>query len=119
MSLPDAEPGLFSVGIVHMQAQRWIEAEMCFIKVLSSYPDHAAALHFLGGAFFQMNKYEKAVRAMRKSVNLLPIHPTWFENLSKAEKAAGNSVGAQKAWGYAQELRKKVADASRLINLPT
>lgn len=119
MPLPDAEPGLFTLAMKYMQDQRWSEAEMSFIKVLSSYPEHAAAQHFLGGAYFQMGNHEKAVAAMRKSVKLLPIHPTWFENLSKAEHAAGNSVEAQKAWGYAQQLRKKVADASRLVQLPT
>ncbi len=119
MSLPDLEPGVFGVGMAHMHAERLAEAEACFIKVLSHYPKHAAACHFLGGTYLQMGQLDKAVRAMRRSVKLLPVHPTWFENLAKAEHAAGNAEAAKKAWTYCQKLRKKEADASKHATLPT
>lgn len=116
--LPTIEPGLFSIGMDHLKANRTAEAEQCFLRVISAYPEHAAAYHFLGAAQLQHGKKEKAVRAMRHAIKLLPFHPTWWENLAKAEHAAGNPENANKAWARGQALRERQKQATANQALP-
>jgi tetratricopeptide (TPR) repeat protein len=118
-ALPTIEPGLFGAGMAHLHANRPAEAENCFLQVVTAYPQHAAAYHFLGAALLQQGKAEHAVSAMRNAVKLLPIHPTWFENLAKAEHASGSEENAKKAWAYGQQLRKRQAEAAGAMSLPT
>lgn len=117
--LPMAEPGLFGEAMAHMQAQCWSGAETAFLQVIAAYPQHAAAYQFLGGALLQQGKSDKAVRAMRQSIQLLPLHPSWWENLARAEHSAGNAAAAQQAWARGQQLRQRQAEADRASSLPT
>ncbi|MFM6959690.1 MAG: sulfotransferase [Schleiferiaceae bacterium] len=116
--LPNVEPGLFLTGMEHLKGGRLADAETCFLQVITAYPEHAAAYHFLGAAQLQQGKVDKAVRAMRHAVKLLPLHPTWFENLARAEQAAGNDDNANRSWAYGQGLRKRQAEAAQRASLP-
>jgi tetratricopeptide (TPR) repeat protein len=116
--LPKLDPGLFGVGMAHLHANRPAEAEACYLQVIAAYPEHAAAYHFLGAALLQQGKAPKAVRAMREALRLLPVHPSWWENLARAEHAAGNEEGAKKAWARGQQLRQRQAEARQAQQLP-
>lgn len=116
--VPEVEPGLFQIGMAKLREGQPAEAESCFQKVLANYPQHAAAHHFLGAALLQLGHTAPALQAMRQAVKLLPIHATWFENLARAEHAAGNTENAQKAWSYGQRLRKCQTDAANALSLP-
>lgn len=107
LPLPTTEPGLFGVGMDHLKANQPAQAEQCFLQVIAANPNHAAAYQFLGAAFLQLGQSEKALRAMQRSIRLLPIHPTWWENLAKAEHANGNEENSKKAWARGQQIRAK------------
>ena len=112
LPLPKIPPGLFDQGIQHLQQQNPHAAIYCFQRLLEAYPNHAAAHQFLGCAQLQLGKFAEAIQSMRKSVMLLSVHATWFENLARAEHVAGNEYGAKKAWGQGQMLRQRQAAQS-------
>jgi len=47
------------------------------------------------------------------------VHPSWWENLARAEHSAGNGDAAQQAWARGQQLRQRQAEAERASSLPT
>lgn len=104
LGVPDAPPGLFTRGIALLGQGRAAEAELCFHRVLALHPDHAAAHHFLGGAQLLGGKAREAAQSMRHSIRLLPIHASWFENLARAERHAGDLEAAQAALCKARDL---------------
>lgn len=117
--VPTAPPGLFDRAMAHMQAQRWSDAESAFRQLIATYPQHAAAHQFLGGALLQQGNPEHAVQAIRQSLRLQPVHPSWWENLARAEQANGRPDAAQQAWGRGQQLRQRQAEAERPPTLPS
>lgn len=94
--LPRVSPGLFLEGMAYLQAGRPADAEAAFRALVVARPAHAAAHHFLGAALFQQQKMMEARKAMRRSLELLPVHRQWLENLRAVEKALGNSDEVEK-----------------------
>lgn len=88
--------GLFLEGMAHLQAGRLPEAESAFRSLIMARPGHAAAHHFLGATLYQQQKPAEAKKEMRRSVELLPVHLQWLENLLAVEKALGNSQEVEK-----------------------
>ncbi|ACM18736.1 TPR domain protein [Geotalea daltonii FRC-32] len=95
LPLPRVPAGLFLEGMAHLQAGRFTDAEAAFRTLTAARPAHAAAHHFLGAALLQQQKPVEARKAMRRSVELLPIHRQWLENLLAVEEALGNRREAE------------------------
>jgi predicted Zn-dependent protease len=89
-----------------MKCKRYTQAIEDFSRLRESNPQHAAAHHFMGGAYFEIHDLPRAIACMRQSVKLHPFHPTWWENLAKAEAALGEEALAQRALQRAQQLRQ-------------
>jgi tetratricopeptide (TPR) repeat protein len=106
--IPEMEPALFTKGTGLLGQKRPNDAKECFVRIIQEFPRHAAAHHFLGAAQLQLGDTEAALVAMRKSVKLLPIHASWFENLAVAEESAGNTHYAKRAKEHADKLKNKV-----------
>lgn len=115
--MPSIAPSLFTRGTQLLGEQKLLEAKQCFIDVIKQYPAHAAALHFLGAAYLQLGEIDSALSYMRKSVQLLPRHATWFKNLAIAEKQAGNLDAAVAANAYADKLLASTGAVSVPHNL--
>jgi tetratricopeptide (TPR) repeat protein len=96
LPLPKLPCGLFLQGMEHLRSNRPADAEKAFRELLNARPAHAAARHFHGAAFFAQQKLEEARKEMRRSIELLDIHPQWFENLARTEEALGNPEEAER-----------------------
>ena len=104
--MPAIEPSLFTEGTAYLGKGDIETAIKCFETVLSVYPRHAAAKHFLGAAWLKSGNIEKALPLLRASVKLLPVHASWFANLAVAEEAAGQTEAAQAARTRAEALKQ-------------
>ncbi|MBF0471429.1 MAG: sulfotransferase [Gammaproteobacteria bacterium] len=91
MAVPAVEPGLFLKGMAALQQGEGVAAENIFRQLLEIAPDHAAGIHFLGGALFMQGKLDEASEAMNRSIKRHRGHRTWLENLLKVEQARGDS----------------------------
>lgn len=103
--LPAVPPGLFGDAMAQLKAGAPAAAEQTFKQLIKEYPTHAAAHHFLGVAHLQQGRLQQAMQAMRHSIDLLPHHPSWYENLARAEQAAGNYASAKELLQKAEKIR--------------
>jgi len=106
LPLPEVPPGLFGTGMAHLRANQPAEAEATFSRLIAACPNHAGAHHFLGAAQLQRGRPAEAVLSMRRAIKILPFHPSWWENLARAEHAAGNEEAAKAALEKASRLRR-------------
>ena len=61
-------PELFAAGLVHHQAGRLAEAEVHYRRTLDAVPDHADALHLLGGLAYQTGRHEAAIELIGRAI---------------------------------------------------
>jgi tetratricopeptide (TPR) repeat protein len=110
-------PGLFFVGMEHLQAGRSEQATAVFEAVLRHNPRHAAAKHMLGVALMQQDKPEAALALMQDSIARHGGHPGWHQNLGRVLDALGKHEEAQAAYQAAQTLKQPLAAEFEFSNL--
>jgi protein O-GlcNAc transferase len=59
---------VLAAGLAHHQAGRLAEAEAHYRQVLAAAPDHADALHLLGGIAYQTGRYEVAIELIGRAI---------------------------------------------------
>jgi len=96
MALPDHDPGLFLEGMDLLNAGKNTRAESLFRQILNNIPDHAAAMHMLGAAYFHQGLISPAQKCMERSIHLHPGNSTWYDNLAVLLDHAGQSKAAKK-----------------------
>jgi len=57
-------------GEFHLEKKNWAEAEEAFRKIIKLNKKDAEAWHYLGIVLFQLERFDEAVQASRKSMNL-------------------------------------------------
>ena len=75
---------LLKAGLQHHQAGRLAEAEACYRRVLAAEPEHAGALHLLGGIALQVGRYDLAVELIGQAIKRDGRNPIYFSNLGVA-----------------------------------
>ena len=75
---------LLRTGLKHHHAGRLAEAEACYRQVLAAEPDHAGALHLLGGIAYQARRYDLAVALIGRAIKQDGRNPIYFSNLGAA-----------------------------------
>lgn len=84
-------PGLFFEGMEYLKAGQAQPAEQCFTRLLTRYPRHAAAIHFLGMACYQQGRLPEALEHVQRSIDLHPGHPDWIKNRGLVQTALAAS----------------------------
>jgi tetratricopeptide (TPR) repeat protein len=97
---------MLQIAVSHHQAGRLAEAEIEYRKVLSTQPDHADALHFLGVLAGQTGHPDAAVQLISRSIELSPTSAGAYGNLGKLLAGQGNASGAVAAYRKAAELNR-------------
>lgn len=93
-------------GMTQLQQGDAVMAEATFRHVLQACPGHAAAQHFLGVALLQQGRADDACAAIRLALQWLPVHPSWWDNLARAEHAAQRPAPARAAYEEGQRRRQ-------------
>ncbi len=96
MALPGQDPGLFLEGMDLLTAENYARAENRFRQVIELNPEHAAAIHMLGAAYFHQGFISPAQKCMEQSIRLHPGNPTWYDNLAVLLDHAGQPEAAEK-----------------------
>jgi tetratricopeptide (TPR) repeat protein len=71
---------LYEAGLAHMQAGRYLDAQLCCRKAIALDADHADALHLMGLLSFQAEHYDHAVEWMARAIRQNP-KPDYLSNL--------------------------------------
>ncbi len=102
---------------IHARAVRFFEsgdfgrAQSLFLQVLQIDPDHADALHLLGGIAHQAGEAGRAVELISKAVSLAPENPAYRANLGLALIAESRFAEAAESCRAALRLMPDFSDA--------
>jgi len=98
-------------AVEYHRAGQLQEAEAIYRKILESQPNHADALHLLGGIAHQIGKHDAAVNLIRQAIRNAPDNPLYYSNLAAVFKAQGKSEEVISCCSKAIELDPNHAEA--------
>jgi len=97
--------GYFFQGMAYLQDNLPEQAIAVFAKLLRHHPQHAAALHMLGIANYQLGNHQKALALVKTSIAHQCHHASWYKNLSTILMALGQLDDAQAAKAKSEQLK--------------
>ena len=99
---------LYESGMLHMQAGRTVDAQVCCQKALEIDSSHAASLHLMGLLSLQAEQCDIAVEWISRAIDREP-RPEYFYSLGRTLNQQGRHEDALKAFDKAIELKPDVA----------
>jgi tetratricopeptide (TPR) repeat protein len=105
---------LYSAGLRHLRAERYLDAQVCCRQALAIDSDHADTLHLMGLLSLQTKQYDHAVEWLARAIRLDP-KPEYLSSLGTTLQQQGRHEEALKAFDKAVQL--KPDDADLWINL--
>ena len=104
--VPDA---LYEAGLGHMEAGRYLDAQICCQQALAADSHHADALHLMGLLSFQAEQYDHAMEWMVRAIRENP-KPEYLSNLGRILRRQGRNDEALKAFDKAAQLKPEDAE---------
>ncbi len=87
-------PAGFAAAVEHQRAGRLAEAESLYRAILAAEPDHAAALHMLGGVALQLGRPQAAAAAIERAIALDGRNAIFHATLGQARLQLGQPEAA-------------------------
>jgi len=110
---PDAMLGeLFGAAVAVHRAGAFAEAERHYRHILTFFPEHAETNRMLGAALMAQAKAAEAIPYFERAVSLRPDFPAAYEDLGRAQAAAGNLKLAISVAARALELSETAQNKS-------
>jgi tetratricopeptide (TPR) repeat protein len=104
----------FEAGLAHMQAGRYLDAQLCCQQALAGDPHHADALHLMGLLSLHAKHYDHAVEWIARAVRQEP-KPNYVASLGTALQRQGRREEALKAYDKAVQLKPDDAELWRCL----
>ena len=108
--------GLHAAALVHRQAGRLLEAQLCCERALAIDPDHADTMHLMGLLLLGAEQHDQAIEWIARAIRIEP-RSDYVSNLAMALRGAGRPDDALKAFDKAASLEPD--NALRWRNLGT
>jgi tetratricopeptide (TPR) repeat protein len=105
---------LYDAGLGHMQAGRYLDAQVCCKQALAQDSNHADTFHLMGLLALQANQHDLAVAWLARAIRQDP-QPVYLTSLGTALQKQGRHEEALKTFDKAVQL--KPDDAELWINL--
>ena len=96
ISVPPLAAGRFFQGMDHLRLNQGRQAEQVFRALLQDQAGHAAAVHMLGVALMQQDRYVDALPYLEASIERHPGHAGWYHNAMIAYQHLGRDEDALK-----------------------
>ena len=94
----------YEAGIAHMQAGRYLDAQLCCRQALAADPDHPDTLHLMGLLSLRARQYDHAVEWIARAIRLDP-KPNYLATLGETLRQQGRREEALKAYDKAVQLK--------------
>ena len=108
--LATTSPDAFCVvGVQHLKARRYLDAQVCCQQALAIDPDHADALHLMGQLTLQAKQYDHAVEWISRAIRQAP-KPKYLSSLGTALRHQGRHDDALKTFDKAVQLKPDDAE---------
>jgi tetratricopeptide (TPR) repeat protein len=100
---------LYDAGLRHMQAGRYLDAQICCQQALALEANHADTFHLMGLLALQAKQYDLAVEWLARAIRQDP-QPVYLSSLGTALKQQGRLEEALKTFDKAVQLRPDDAE---------
>jgi tetratricopeptide (TPR) repeat protein len=100
---------LYEAGLAHMQAERYLDAQLCCQQALAADPNHAGTLHLMGLMSLHAKQYDHAVEWIARAIRQGP-EPKYLASLGTALQQQGRGEEALKAFDKAVQLKPDDAE---------
>ena len=100
---------LYEAGLGHMEAGRYLDAQICCQQALVADSHHADALHLMGLLSFQAEQYDHAMEWIVRAIRENP-KPEYLSNLGRILRRQGRNDEALKAFDKAAQLKPEDAE---------
>ena len=94
----------YEAGLLHMQAGRHLEAQLCCRQALATDPNHADSLHLMGLLCLQARQYDHAIEWIARA-NQQDLNKDYLFSLGTALEQQGLHQEALKAYDHAVQLK--------------
>src|SRR4029077_3370174 len=100
---------LYDAGLAHMQADRYLDAQLCCQQALAADPNHADTLHLIGLLSLHAKQYDHAVEWIARAIRQGP-EPKYLASLGTALQQQGRREEALKAFDKAVQTKPAEAE---------
>ena len=100
---------LSAVGLGHIRAKRYLDAQVCCQQALAIEPDHADSLHVMGLLSIQSEQYDHAVEWIARAIRRDP-RPEFLLSLGRTLQFQGRHEDALKTFDKAVQLKPDDAE---------
>jgi tetratricopeptide (TPR) repeat protein len=100
---------LCKIALVHLNAGRFLDAQVCCGQALAAAPDHADALHLMGLLALHAKQYDHAVEWIARAIRQ-DSKPQYLASLGTALQQQGRREDALKAFDKAVQLKPDDAE---------
>ena len=96
---------LYDQALTHFGNNELEEAVAAFNVLLEQYPDYVDGHIGLGHTYERMSKYDEAIEAIKKAIEVDPTDPLNYTSLSICYQRKGMIAEAEDAMAKSQELQ--------------
>jgi tetratricopeptide (TPR) repeat protein len=100
---------LYEAGLAHMQAERYLDAQLCCQQALAADSNHAGTLHLIGLLSLHAKQYDHAVEWIARAIGQDP-KPEYLASLGTTLQQQGRREDALKVFDKAVQLKPDDAE---------
>ena len=98
---------LYDKGLTHFGNNELEKAVAAFDELIKQYPDYADGYIGLGHAYERMHKYDEAIEAIKKAIEINPNDNLAYTSLSVCYQRKGMIPEAEEAKAMSQQLQMR------------
>ena len=106
------EAELYDTALTHFAENDLEAAVNAFKELVNTYPDYIDGFLGLGHAYERLSRYDEAIEAIQKAIEINPEDPLVYTSLSMCYQRKGMIQEAEDAMAKSQQLQMEASGSS-------
>ena len=106
------ETELYDAALTHFAENDLEAAVNAFKELIDTYPDYIEGFLGLGHAYERLSRYDEAIEAIQKAIEINPKDPLAYTSLSICYQRKGMIQEAEDAMAKSQQLQMEASGSS-------
>ena len=103
---------LYDAALTHFAENDLEAAVNVFKELVNTYPDYVDGFLGLGHAYERLSRYDEAIEAIQKAIDINPEDPLVYTSLSMCYQRKGMIQEAEDAMAKSQQLQMEASGSS-------